>query len=173
MLPLSPSPLLLSLSLHSGTPFPFSLPPLHSTLPFPVPSCPPMDNIDNSDNKDMAQVATMPPPTNTAATSPTTTSAAANRRYRPAPAKTFQCRGYGDCRMVFSRSEHLARHIRHVPHSYSLALFDFTNIHLYSTESTLASDHSLATAASNSLVSTIFASMLRPSMPTNRIRTSA
>ena len=37
-----------------------------------------------------------------------------NRRYRPAPAKTFQCRGYGDCRMVFSRSEHLARHIRSV-----------------------------------------------------------
>ncbi|KAI6037416.1 hypothetical protein PISMIDRAFT_677287 [Pisolithus microcarpus 441] len=35
-----------------------------------------------------------------------------NKRYRPAPAKTFQCRGYGDCRMVFSRSEHLARHIR-------------------------------------------------------------
>ncbi|KAI1787742.1 hypothetical protein LXA43DRAFT_1163490 [Ganoderma leucocontextum] len=33
-------------------------------------------------------------------------------RYRPAPAKTFQCRGYGECRMVFSRSEHLARHIR-------------------------------------------------------------
>ena len=37
-----------------------------------------------------------------------------NKRYRPAPAKTFQCRGYGDCRMVFSRSEHLARHIRFV-----------------------------------------------------------
>lgn len=36
-----------------------------------------------------------------------------NKRYRPAPAKTFQCRGYGECRMVFSRSEHLARHIRH------------------------------------------------------------
>jgi hypothetical protein len=35
-----------------------------------------------------------------------------NKRYRPAPAKTFQCRGYGECRMVFSRSEHLARHIR-------------------------------------------------------------
>ncbi|KAH8792922.1 hypothetical protein DL96DRAFT_1448384, partial [Flagelloscypha sp. PMI_526] len=32
--------------------------------------------------------------------------------YRPTPAKTFQCRGFGDCRMVFSRSEHLARHIR-------------------------------------------------------------
>ena len=36
-----------------------------------------------------------------------------NKRYRPAPAKTFQCRGYGECRMVFSRSEHLARHIRY------------------------------------------------------------
>ncbi|KAJ7720624.1 hypothetical protein B0H16DRAFT_1896801 [Mycena metata] len=34
------------------------------------------------------------------------------KRYRPAPAKTFQCRGYGECRMVFSRSEHLARHVR-------------------------------------------------------------
>ncbi|KAJ7622248.1 hypothetical protein FB45DRAFT_123344 [Roridomyces roridus] len=34
------------------------------------------------------------------------------KRYRPPPAKTFQCRGYGECRMVFSRSEHLARHIR-------------------------------------------------------------
>ncbi|KAF9235297.1 hypothetical protein BU15DRAFT_51517 [Melanogaster broomeanus] len=39
-------------------------------------------------------------------------SAGVNKRYRPAPAKTFQCRGYGECRMVFSRSEHLARHIR-------------------------------------------------------------
>lgn len=38
----------------------------------------------------------------------------AQKRYRPAPAKTFQCRGYGECRMVFSRSEHLARHIRYV-----------------------------------------------------------
>lgn len=27
-------------------------------------------------------------------------------------AKVFQCTGYGDCKMVFSRSEHLARHIR-------------------------------------------------------------
>ncbi|KAJ7024202.1 hypothetical protein C8F04DRAFT_1132212 [Mycena alexandri] len=34
------------------------------------------------------------------------------KHYRPAPAKTFQCRGYGECRMVFSRSEHLARHVR-------------------------------------------------------------
>lgn len=39
------------------------------------------------------------------------------KRYRPAPAKTFQCRGYGECRMVFSRSEHLARHIRYSVYS--------------------------------------------------------
>ncbi|KAJ7081029.1 hypothetical protein C8R44DRAFT_823956, partial [Mycena epipterygia] len=30
----------------------------------------------------------------------------------PLIAKTFQCRGFGECRMVSSRSEHLARHIR-------------------------------------------------------------
>jgi hypothetical protein len=41
---------------------------------------------------------------NAAATTP--------KRYRSTPAKTFQCTGFGDCRMVFSRSEHLARHIR-------------------------------------------------------------
>ena len=35
------------------------------------------------------------------------------KRYRSTPAKTFQCKGFGDCRMVFSRSEHLARHIRY------------------------------------------------------------
>ncbi|KAF7306071.1 Peptidylprolyl isomerase B [Mycena chlorophos] len=35
-----------------------------------------------------------------------------SKRYRSAPAKTFTCTGYGQCRMVFSRSEHLARHIR-------------------------------------------------------------
>ncbi|KIJ50417.1 hypothetical protein M422DRAFT_44484 [Sphaerobolus stellatus SS14] len=37
---------------------------------------------------------------------------ATGKRYRAAPAKTFACRGYGECRMVFSRSEHLARHVR-------------------------------------------------------------
>ncbi|KAI8088524.1 hypothetical protein BDF21DRAFT_413430 [Thamnidium elegans] len=26
--------------------------------------------------------------------------------------KTFQCKGYGNCRMIFTRSEHLARHER-------------------------------------------------------------
>ncbi|KAI6020299.1 hypothetical protein BKA83DRAFT_4299401 [Pisolithus microcarpus] len=29
-----------------------------------------------------------------------------NIHYKPALVKTFQCRGYGNCRMVFIRSEH-------------------------------------------------------------------
>lgn len=29
-----------------------------------------------------------------------------------AKSKMFQCTGYGECRMVFTRSEHLARHMR-------------------------------------------------------------
>ncbi|KAI9317144.1 hypothetical protein BX666DRAFT_1858053, partial [Dichotomocladium elegans] len=33
------------------------------------------------------------------------------KSHRPAP-KVFHCSGHGDCRMVFTRSEHLARHIR-------------------------------------------------------------
>ncbi|KXN87054.1 Biofilm and cell wall regulator 1 [Leucoagaricus sp. SymC.cos] len=56
--------------------------------------------------EDMAAVvASSPPP-------PQQQPQSGPKRYRPAPAKTFQCRGYGECRMVFSRSEHLARHIR-------------------------------------------------------------
>ncbi|KAF8635550.1 hypothetical protein AX15_000203 [Amanita polypyramis BW_CC] len=60
-----------------------------------------MDRKSPPDPPDMAAVALVP------ASSPGIT-----KRYRPTPAKTFQCRGFGDCRMVFSRSEHLARHIR-------------------------------------------------------------
>ncbi|KAF8627141.1 hypothetical protein AX17_006358 [Amanita inopinata Kibby_2008] len=56
---------------------------------------------------DPPDMATMVMPQNIHATA-----AGVNKRYRPTPAKTFQCRGFGDCRMVFSRSEHLARHIR-------------------------------------------------------------
>ncbi|KAL5533440.1 USV1 [Sanghuangporus sanghuang] len=60
-------------------------------------------------NQDMvaAPTSSQLPPSN-----PTSRDANVAKRYRPAPAKTFQCRGYGDCHMVFSRSEHLARHIR-------------------------------------------------------------
>ncbi|KAJ6473684.1 hypothetical protein C8R45DRAFT_403432 [Mycena sanguinolenta] len=56
----------------------------------------------------------VPPPSSTAlaASAAGKDSGGVGKRYRPAAAKTFQCRGYGECRMVFSRSEHLARHIR-------------------------------------------------------------
>ncbi|KAG6916686.1 hypothetical protein DXG01_005811 [Tephrocybe rancida] len=63
----------------------------------------PLHTVHHNDNDMAAAVAVSPP---------AEPGSAANKRYRPAPAKTFQCRGYGDCRMVFSRSEHLARHIR-------------------------------------------------------------
>ncbi|GJF00013.1 hypothetical protein PsYK624_162900 [Phanerochaete sordida] len=65
-----------------------------------------------------AAVANLPQPLFQPTSSPTTASQpipAGTKRYRPAPAKTFQCRGYGECRMVFSRSEHLLRHIRYAP----------------------------------------------------------
>ncbi|KAI8374221.1 uncharacterized protein BYT42DRAFT_499248 [Radiomyces spectabilis] len=40
------------------------------------------------------------------------TTASTKPKSRSGKAKVFQCQGYGDCRMVFTRSEHLARHMR-------------------------------------------------------------
>jgi hypothetical protein len=51
------------------------------------------------------------------------------KRYRSTPAKTFQCTGFGDCRMVFSRSEHLARHIRSAFSVSMLSLQPVVNLH--------------------------------------------
>jgi len=94
-----------------------------------------------------------------------------NKRYRPAPAKTFQCRGYGDCRMVFSRSEHLARHIRYqVLQKKKKDLSRLTPFLFI--ESTLANVRSHATAGSNSLALTTCVSMHRPFMQTNRTKMS-
>ncbi|KAI0255193.1 hypothetical protein BJV78DRAFT_1178202, partial [Lactifluus subvellereus] len=67
-------------------------------------------SASDSPHRDMATTLVLPP--NNLHSQPQQQNGGASRRYRPAPAKTFQCRGYGDCRMVFSRSEHLARHIR-------------------------------------------------------------
>ena len=96
-----------------------------------------------------------------------------NRRYRPAPAKTFQCRGYGDCRMVFSRSEHLARHIRSV--FLALSLLRPSSVPdslVLSTESTPVNVLSPAIVESSSRVSTICVNMRRQCMPTSRTPTS-
>ncbi|ODQ63892.1 hypothetical protein NADFUDRAFT_52880 [Nadsonia fulvescens var. elongata DSM 6958] len=41
-----------------------------------------------------------------------TASVSLAKRSKAKYAKVFQCTGYGDCRMMFTRSEHLARHIR-------------------------------------------------------------
>ena len=95
-----------------------------------------------------------------------------NKRYRPAPAKTFQCRGYGDCRMVFSRSEHLARHIRFVPFLVVCSACDGLKKTRHA-ENTQANVHSHAIAANNSRASIICANMLRRSMRTSKSRMSA
>ncbi|KAK9238284.1 hypothetical protein V1525DRAFT_401601 [Lipomyces kononenkoae] len=42
----------------------------------------------------------------------TTTTSSSSRRSKSRPPKVFQCSGYGNCHMTFTRSEHLARHIR-------------------------------------------------------------
>lgn len=83
----------------------------------------PVDPPESSSVHDASMAAVVAPNSFTAPPSdPRNASAASSgvgkTRYRPAPAKTFQCRGYGECRMVFSRSEHLARHIRYVLPSF-------------------------------------------------------
>ncbi|KAK9370905.1 hypothetical protein V1509DRAFT_162491 [Lipomyces kononenkoae] len=40
------------------------------------------------------------------------TASSSSRRSKSRPPKVFQCSGYGNCHMTFTRSEHLARHIR-------------------------------------------------------------
>ncbi|KAF9060413.1 hypothetical protein BDP27DRAFT_422554 [Rhodocollybia butyracea] len=72
-----------------------------------------MDNIPPGDSPEDSKMALI---SATSATNSSTnnipSSPTATKRTRPTPSKTFQCRNFGDCRMVFSRSEHLARHIR-------------------------------------------------------------
>ena len=106
----------------------------NSIAPNSSPSSPPSPVINNTSNNNsssspsnsrqqqpsnsssQSQMATATAVANHAQppSNPTSRDAGVAKRYRSAPAKTFQCRGYGDCHMVFSRSEHLARHIRYV-----------------------------------------------------------
>lgn len=101
------------------------------------------------------------------------------KRYRPAPAKTFQCRGFGECRMVFSRSEHLARHIRS---AYALSSSEpaqsilkpskpFFPYLCAGTGSTPANAPSPVTVENSSRDSITFASMLRRSTQTSTPKT--
>jgi hypothetical protein len=97
-----------------------SPPPRHSLSPSPSPPIYPLKS-------ELRDSTSQSPPMTTLIAHPQASlgSAGVNKRYRPAPAKTFQCRGYGECRMVFSRSEHLARHIRYAsfpPFSWCLSL---------------------------------------------------
>ncbi|KIK70114.1 hypothetical protein GYMLUDRAFT_67369 [Collybiopsis luxurians FD-317 M1] len=75
----------------------------------------PNSNLDDGSldpSSDSKMAATSAPSASGPNNSSTANAASTTKRARPTPSKTFQCRGFGDCRMVFSRSEHLARHIR-------------------------------------------------------------
>ena len=123
-------------------------------------------NVNSSeDQPSMASVVAPPPPASVSSQTESlpvnnlsnVAGAGVNKRYRPAPAKTFQCRGYGDCRMVFSRSEHLARHIRY--HSPLSSPRTRPNQLSFSPESILGSVLSIVIVESIFPDSTTFASM--------------
>lgn len=151
-----------------------------SNTPSPTSESPPAAHINNSSTVDHSTVTERSSPEEEPA-SPSSSSDMAlvahnnptallggngiNKRYRPAPAKTFQCRGYGECRMVFSRSEHLARHIRYaiLITLNSVPGIDVHHRHLLA--NILANVLSLVTAGSNSLGSITCANTLRPFTP--------
>ncbi|KAF8610751.1 hypothetical protein BDV93DRAFT_25265 [Ceratobasidium sp. AG-I] len=86
-----------------------------SSPPEPSPTPPP---AANSPNDAAAKASSTSPSANTASLGPDDGAPRVKKagvgpvRTRAAPSKTFVCRGFGDCSMVFSRSEHLARHVR-------------------------------------------------------------
>ncbi|KAG8764225.1 hypothetical protein FRC11_011241 [Ceratobasidium sp. 423] len=87
-------------------------------------------------------------------------------RTRAAPSKTFVCRGFGDCSMVFSRSEHLARHHAQTVHSDKAELNermmrDLTSLHT----ALAASSHRSLPRLSPSQATTSQASRSQPSTP--------
>lgn len=133
----------------------------------------PPDSPDLPPSDDMALVAHNNPTSllGTGSVATGASNAGINKRYRPAPAKTFQCRGYGECRMVFSRSEHLARHIRYEP-NLLVPYKQCTLHHTAYTGNTPVNAPSLATVENNSRVSIIFVNMLRPFTPIRSIRMS-
>lgn len=75
--------------------------------------------------------------------------------------KMFVCKGYGNCKMAFSRSEHLARHVRYVFVPFRLcALIDgVDSLPLPFTANTPAKGHFSVIAAETSRVWTTSGSM--------------
>jgi hypothetical protein len=74
-------------------------------------------------------------------------STGAIKKQKTKSTKVFQCTGYGDCTMQFTRSEHLARHIRFVLQSECV---------VDGLENIRANVHSIATVGETLVVSTIF-----------------
>jgi len=75
------------------------------------------DTEDADEDEEMAVYSSRPGPNATGSTGSRPGSSSKDSGSAPKKAKTkstkiFQCTGYGDCTMQFTRSEHLARHIR-------------------------------------------------------------
>ncbi|KAK9471752.1 uncharacterized protein V1510DRAFT_419531 [Dipodascopsis tothii] len=66
------------------------------------------DNRRESKDEDAMDTDTAEP----ASSPPSSAAASTGKRSKNKPPKIFQCSGYGNCKMTFTRSEHLARHIR-------------------------------------------------------------
>lgn len=116
-------------------PFYFDQQPVHQPYYYHQPPPPqphlPINNTSNSDNNtddkqkihQQLQNIQQPSPLHSPAPSgrgrkrksdhnSTNPSSGPNRKPRSQPSKVFQCTGYGNCNMQFTRSEHLARHVR-------------------------------------------------------------
>ncbi|EIE80151.1 hypothetical protein G6F46_006749 [Rhizopus delemar] len=71
-----------------------------------------MTASNGSTTEDVTSDTTIDSISDTTMTPSTSTSSLKAKRTRSKEPKLFQCTGYGDCKMVFTRSEHLARHTR-------------------------------------------------------------
>lgn len=89
--------------------------PSTSAIPFTAPSPalnPPTSKSISAATTGRAAKSRLAASTNGADGSPPLGKSTQARPRRP-PTKLFRCSGYGECNMTFSRSEHLARHVRY------------------------------------------------------------
>lgn len=97
----------------------------HRRTSIPAPPLPSVNHYDDDDTEDADEDEEMaaytsrngPPQTSTGSAgsrpgSSSKDSGSAAKKPKTKSTKVFQCTGYGDCTMQFTRSEHLARHIR-------------------------------------------------------------
>src|SRR5271154_3599953 len=133
----------------------------HRRPPHPPPPLPPSHYNDDDDTEDadeeeddseMTAYSSRSGPPNASGNgsrpgSSSKDSTGAIKKPKTKSTKVFQCTGYGDCTMQFTRSEHLARHIRFVLQS-ECVVDELENIRV--------NVHSIATVGETLVVSIIF-----------------